>query len=77
MKIISSELRQENYINAWQKLKDFFLKANAFSSTNVVKAAQDAVFEANEHLEQWIDKIKNILQYCIGKLSYKNANYSP
>jgi hypothetical protein len=58
--IISSELRQENYIAAWQNLKDYYMKASSFSSTNVVKAAQDAKFEPNEHLEQWVDKMKKI-----------------
>jgi hypothetical protein len=60
LKTITSELRQENYIGGWQHLKDYYMRASSFSTTNVIKAAQEAKFETNEHLEQWVDKMKKL-----------------
>lgn len=67
--VIHTNIKNENYVQAWQQLKDYHTQSGSYNSTEITIAAQNAVFNDNERVEQWVEKMKIIFKN-IASVSY-------
>jgi hypothetical protein len=67
--VIHAELKAENYVAAWQKLKDYHTQNGYCNSNEITAALQNAVFTDDERVEQWVEKMKTMFKN-IASVSY-------
>jgi hypothetical protein len=60
--VINTHVKAEEYIEAWQRLKDYHTQSGSYNSTEIINAVQNAIFKDEERVEQWVEKMKSMFK---------------
>jgi hypothetical protein len=60
--VINTHVKAEEYIEAWQRLKDYHTQSGSYNSTEIINAVQNAIFKDDERVEQWVEKMKSMFK---------------
>jgi hypothetical protein len=60
--VIKTHVKAEEYVEAWQRLKDYHTQSGSYNSTEIINAVQNAIFKDEERVEQWVEKMKSMFK---------------